>query len=274
MLRHFAKLAFAFACAIVATTNASAAVSTFDDLVLPGTQTHYFPGTSSSGAFPFASGGVSFNHDYTNFGFTGCCSTGWSYSNHTDTTTPGFENQYSAFAGAGQGGSSNYAVAFVGSQPSDPPTQAVFAAPTMLSGGFFTNSTYTALTIRDGDSFAKKFGGASGNDPDFFKLTITGFNGAAATGSVEFFLADYRFAINAQDYIVRDWTFVDLSSLGTVTRLGFGLSSSDNGLFGMNTPAYFSLDNLTTAPVPEPHQYMLLLAGLAMTGWLARKRRG
>lgn len=272
MFRKFARLAFA--CAIVATTSAGAAVSTFDDLVLPGAQTHYFPGTSSSGAFPFASGGVSFNHDYSNFGFPGCCSTGWSYSNHTDTTTPGFENQYSAYAGAGQGGSPNYAVAYVGSQSSDPPTQAVFAAPTMLSGAYFTNTTYTALAIRDGYFNANKFGGASGNDADFFKLSVTGFNGAAATGSVEFFLADYRFANNAQDYIVRDWAFVDLSGLGTVTRLGFGLSSSDNGQFGINTPAYFALDNLTAAPVPEPHPVMLLLAGLAMTGWLARKRHG
>jgi hypothetical protein len=33
----------------------------------------------------------------------------------------------------------------------------------------------------NGDSFAKKFGGASGNDPDFFKLTIIGKNAAEQT---------------------------------------------------------------------------------------------
>ncbi len=265
MLRTLAKLAFA--STIVATTNVGAAVSTFDDLALPGAQTHYFPGTSSSGAFPFTSAGVSFNHDYTNFGFPGCCSTGWSYSNHTDTTTPGFGNQFSAFAGSGQGGSANYAVGFLG------PVEATLSTPAVLAGAYFTNTTYAALSMRDGDSFAKKFGGVSGNDADFFKLTITGFNGAAATGSVEFLLADYRFANNAQDYIVRDWTFVDLSGLGSVTRLGFDLSSSDNGSFGINTPGYFALDNLTTAPVPEPNQAALLLAGLALAGGLARKRR-
>ena len=245
---------------------ALAATSTFDDLVLPGPNTHYFPGGATSGALPFSSGGASFNHDYTNFGFPGCCSTGWSYSNHTDTTTPGFGNQYSAFAGSGQGGTTNYAVGFLG------PLDLVLGAPVTLSGAYFTNTTYTALSMRDGDGFAKKFGGVSGNDPDFFKLTITGFNGATATGGVDFFLADYRFANNAQDYIVKDWTFVDLSSLGAVTRLGFALASTDNGAFGMNTPAYVAVDTLTTAPVPEPGQYAMMLAGLVFLGVLRRKR--
>ncbi len=257
---------FAASVFFVISGAAQAAISTFDDLVLPGPNTHYFPGGATSGALPFSSGGASFNHDYTNFGFPGCCSTGWSYSNHTDTTTAGFGNQFSAFAGSGQGGSANYAIGFLG------PLDVVLGAPVALGGAYFTNTTYTALSMRDGDGFAKKFGGVSGNDPDFLKLTITGFNGAVATGSVDFFLADYRFANNAQDYIVKAWTFVDLSSLGAVTRLGFDLASTDNGPFGMNTPGYLAIDTLTTAPVPEPHQAALLLAGLALLGVMRRKR--
>lgn len=255
-----ASLAFALIGA------AHAATSTFDDLALPAPASHYFPGTTSSGAFPFTSGAASFNHDYTNFGFAGCCSTGWSYSNHTDTSTPGFGNQYSAYAGSGEGGSANYAVGFIG------PLETRFAASAIVSGAYFTNTTYAALSMRDGDGFAKKFGGASGNDADFLKLTITGYNGVSATGSVDFYLADYRFADNAQDYLVQQWTFVSLASLGAVTRLGFELASSDNGPFGMNTPAYFALDTLTTAPVPEPGQQAMLLAGLALLGMAWRKR--
>src|SRR5207249_4062813 len=108
------------------------------------------------------------------------------------------------------------------------------------------NTTYAALSMLNGDSFAKKFGGASGNDPDYFLLTITGLDSQQhSTGSVDFYLADYRFANNAQDYIVSDWTTVDLSSLGLDTQtLSFGLTSSDVGDYGMNTPAYFALDNL------------------------------
>lgn len=246
--------------------GASAALSTFDDLSLPDPESHYIPDTTTSGAFPFVSGAASFNHDYTNFGFPGCCWSGWVYSNHTDTSTAGLGNQYSAYAGSGYGGSANYAVAFVG------PSDITLAAPTRVGGAYFTNTTYAALSMRDGDGFAKKFGGASGNDPDYLKLTISGFDGAQAKGQVDFWLADYRFADSGKDYIVKDWTFVDLSALGQVSRLSFQLSSSDNGPWGMNTPAYFAMDNLTA--VPEPAQSGLLLAGLALIGFCARGRLG
>ncbi|HKK78414.1 MAG TPA: DUF4465 domain-containing protein, partial [Phaeodactylibacter sp.] len=47
--------------------------------------------------------------------------------------------------------------------------------------------------------------------------------------------------------IVEDWTYLELSSLGNADSLLFTLSSTDNGQFGMNTPAYFCIDNITTA---------------------------
>ena len=37
---------------------------------------------------------------------------GWAYSNMTDTTTKGYQNQYSAITGRGVNGSSNYGVAY------------------------------------------------------------------------------------------------------------------------------------------------------------------
>jgi len=127
--------------------------------------------------------------------------------------------------------------------------------------------------MRDGDGFAKKFGGATGSDPDFLRLTITGQDGGGATtGTVDFFLADFRFADAAQDTIVRDWTFVDLSSLGAVASLGFALASTDNGAFGMNTPAYFAMDNLTVAAIPEPSTAWLLAGGIGIVGLALRRR--
>ncbi|MCV6038158.1 DUF4465 domain-containing protein, partial [Escherichia coli] len=60
--------------------------------------------------------------------------------------------------------------------------------------------------------------------------------------------------------------------LGTVSGLQFALSSSDSGAFGMNTPAYFAMDSLAVAAVPEPEQAALLLAGLALVGAVARRR--
>ena len=101
--------------------------------------------------------------------------------------------------------------------------------------------------------------------------TITGFNGSASTGAVDFYLADYRFADNTHDYVVSQWSFVSLSRLGAFTRLDFSLTSSDNGDYGMNTPAYFAMDTL--APVPEPQQALMLLAGLVAIGGAVRRRR-
>ncbi|WP_286747172.1 DUF4465 domain-containing protein, partial [Aquabacterium sp. UBA2148] len=77
--------------------HAALTISTFDDLTLSaGSQ--FLPGATTS----FTSGAATFSHDFTDWG-GGCCWSGWTYSNQTDTTTPGFENQFSAYAGSGAG---------------------------------------------------------------------------------------------------------------------------------------------------------------------------
>jgi len=110
---------------------------------------------------------------------------------------------------------------------------------------YVTNTTYAYLSMRNGDQFAKKFGGTDGNDPDWLKLTITGIDkDNNPTEQVVFFLADFRFSDNSQDYIIDKWKWVDLTSLGTVVGLELSISSSDVGAFGVNTPSYFALDAL------------------------------
>ena len=108
------------------------------------------------------------------------------------------------------------------------------------------NDTYPFLSMLNGDSFAKKFGGETGDDPDFFSITIkASLNGEIKEDSIEFFLADYRFEDNSMDYIINEWTEIDLTSLGTADQLIFSLNSSDIGAFGINTPGYFCMDNIT-----------------------------
>jgi hypothetical protein len=200
--------------------------------------------------------GATFNNTYS----FGCCFDGWAVSNHTDTTTPGFGNQFSAYPGSGAAGSSNYGVAYTDSATITLP----FA--TTVIGGDFTNTTYPTLSMQQGDSFAKKFGGVSGDDPDFFNITIEGWLDNAFVDSVIFDLADYT-GPSLDDYIVTDWTYVDLSGLGTVDQLRFTFASSDVGSFGINTPTYFAMDNL--AYVPEPSTGLMLSLGLF---GLARRR--
>lgn len=166
---------------------------------------------------------------------------GFAYSNQTDQSTAGFTNQYSVYTGAGYQ-SETFALASV---YGDVGLKVLNAEGSVLNGFFVTNSTYAALSMQDGDFFGKKFGGISGDDPDWFMLTIKGYyEGDEVNTDVEVYLADFRFTDNSQDYILDYWRWVDLRVLGTIDSLSFELSSSDVGMFGMNTPAYFAMDDL------------------------------
>lgn len=194
---------------------------------------------------PFFSRGVEFSNHYDeDYGVPYW--DGFSYSNITDTETQGLDGQYNAIAGGGTEGSPNYAVAYYGFWYGRIPT-AVLDDQRMVPGVYITNNNCAYYSMLYGDGFAKQFGGESGDDPDWFLLTITGYDADdLLAGEVEFYLADFRFPDNFQDYIVNDWNWVDLSSLGPVQKLEFTLSSSDTGPYGMNTPAYFALDSLGT----------------------------
>lgn len=228
----------------------------------PDTNTDgWFSESGSTGDIHF---GNSFNSAFGGFW------NGFSYSNVVDTTTPGFINQYAAFPGSGSGGSANYAVGFSGSHSfiNLNPNQQVQSLD-------LTNTTYAALSILNGDQFAKQFGGESGNDPDFFSVVFTGYTLADglgdATGTAEFFLADYRFDDNSLDFVVDTWETISLASLGTVRSIGITYRSSDVGQFGINTPTYVALDNLLIASVPEPNS--ILITSAMLIACLVRQRR-
>lgn len=248
---------------------AGAGIANFEDLSLAPES--YWNGSDGSGGFQ--SGPAWFSNNYTDWGGGAYSWDGWAYSNVTDTTTAGYTNQYSAITGGGFN-SDNYGVSYVtldfmGGTYEPIPTSLTFtdtADGFPVSGAYFTNTTYAYLAMRDGYAPAKQFGGLSGDDPDWFLLTITGKDALGAeTGAVEFYLADYRFEDNNEDYIINTWEYVDLSSLGVVKSLEFSLSSSDAGDFGMNNPTYFAMDGLNY--VPEPATIVLLALG----GLLASK---
>jgi hypothetical protein len=245
------------------------------DPFAPGGTRPFENGANLTPPGSFTTSGVTFNNDYA-ASFDG--SSGWSYSRVTDVTTAGFLNQYAAYhlPGGGSGdGSANYGIAF-----SFSPGDATIDLPAGLrpESVRLTNTTYAALAIRDGDPFG--FAGPFGAG-DFFLLTISGTNAAGgATGSVDFFLADFR---AGRSTIVSEWTTVDLSGLGADTaRLSLGFTSSDVGPFGINTPTYVAADNLVLVPiggagggpaaVPEPASLGLAAAAALAGGWWRRRR--
>jgi len=217
---------------------------TLEDLDLPAES--YFNGSDGSGGF--TSDGVHFNNNY-NAEYDSW--DGFSYSNLTDTTIEGIEAQYNAIAGSGQGGSVNYAVCYTGW--TTPPAMTL-EEPGFVEGLYVTSSNYAYYSILNGDAYAKKFGGESGNDPDWFMLTITGRDvDGNEVGTVDFYLADYRFDDNGEDYIVDTWQYVDLTSLGEIMSLEFALSSSDVSGWGMNTPGSFAIDTIMYTSLTGPY---------------------
>lgn len=158
--------------------------------------------------------------------------TSFTVTNETANTSTGYTEAYrSAKGGAYEG--ENFAV---WNMYNDTITFDAQVVP-----GFFINNTaYAVTSMVNGDSFAKAFG-----KDDWFKLTCIGVKGGAEVATKDFYLAQNG------EYVV-GWTYVDLSELGEIDGLTFEMSSSDTGTYGMNTPAYFCMDDFG-AVKPEPY---------------------
>lgn len=261
-MQRFVLPAAAVAAALL-TIPATATVVSFEDLGLGAN-------TNRENLTPgFTSGGATFANTWTDWGtYTGW--NGFAQSTRTDATTPGWTNQFSSFSGNGAGGSATYAVGYDdGWSPAVDMTIA-FPSDVTVNGLYVNNTTYTALAIRDGDA---GFGLLPFGEGDWYKLVLQGFDASnGSLGTIDFYLADYRSLIPAERYIISAWTYIDLSSLGsTVRRLEMTLDSSDVGLWGINTPTYVAVDNVTHT-VPEPGAAGLLLAGLGGL-WAFLRRR-
>lgn len=254
---------------IMATASAALAhadvvtTTTFESVAIPaaGYINNAPPGFTIDGNF--------FNNSYD---ATWQTWSGWAISNQTAPTAaeigahPDYFFQYGAAPGAGADGSSNYAVAFGGSYIN------VAAGQSVLSMDV-TNTTYNYLSMSKGDQFAKKFGAG-----DLFTLHIVGHDGlngmGGTTGQVDFDLANFQ---GSNHYIVNTWQSVNLTGLGSARSLTFSFTSTDNGEWGMNTPAYFVMDDFRTfAPstaVPEPASLATAVVGFAAVVLLARRGR-
>ena len=109
-----------------------------------------------------------------------------------------------------------------GFNPTDP-SQLAYLPHFELPAGYgiqsidVTNTTYAALSMLDGDSFA----GAPFGPGDFFTLSVYGTNAAGVplANSVSFNLA-------TGSNVLQTWATVNLSSLTGATTLYFNLSSS------------------------------------------------
>ena len=202
----------------------------------------HLEGGFKSGVFQFVN-----NSSWLDYGEWGKFFTmdGFCYSKRQATTfdsmtydTDQFNNQ----TGAGAEGSEGFAVSYgYGSTI----TADYTFKPTSC---YITNNAYVLNSIMNGDAYARRF-----NYDDVFKLIITGYRDNFKTSSVEVELA-------SKGSIIFQWVPVDLSLLGEVDSVVFSLESTDTGDYGMNTPAYFCLDNFTATLTDTPNAIQSIIA--------------
>lgn len=107
-----------------------------------------------------------------------------------------------------------------------------------VQGMYVTNNATTYNECVNGGGVAR----ALNQDGDYLKLIATGYDAnGEVTGTAEFVLASCE---NGVQNVVDQWTWWDLSSLGTVESIDFTMESTDVGTYGINTSTYFCMDKL------------------------------
>ena len=115
-----------------------------------------------------------------------------------------------------------------------------------------TNSTYAYNSMKFGDTIAKKFNAA---DKDSLILVISTFMKGQKMESKKVGLADFRFLDTAKNFILGTWQKVNFTQ--TNDSVTFEMVSSDNDSLGMNTPAFFAMDNLEVLYAAEVKQTLV-----------------
>lgn len=174
-------------------------------------------------------------------------------SSDTGFHTPMYEHQFTVISGGGPAGEGTpYLVANWNSSETAQTTfkeRSCSISYPNNDGSFhvFTpvsidvnNTCYAYYSMTQGDDFAKKF-----EEGDYFVLEAHGLLDPQGLNerTVEINLAKCDANIPADQWIINNWTTIDLSSLGDVYGIYFTMRSSDSGTWGMNTPAYFALSN-------------------------------
>jgi hypothetical protein len=191
----------------------------------------YWNGSDNSGGF--TSGNGFFPNTFTDWGEGMTSWTGFACSSQKDRFTPGYENQYSSYAGAGANNSEKFGLVYLGDT-------LVFTISEKIESIQVTNTTYAALSMAEGDAVARKF-----QQGDYFHLIIKGIDeNDNITGIATIALADFTDENENNHYITNHWTLIDLDFMGVVKKLVFSFESSDTSEWGINTPTYACIDNI------------------------------
>lgn len=202
-------------------------VATFEEAAIsPAAPESYLAFTTDTTAL-LASGNYELSQTVA---YGGTYVTGAVVTNITDTTFKDYKDAYKSIAGGAKGGK-NYVVWY---EDGFSGNAIKLKEAATVAGMYVCNNVYAYNSITKGDAIA----GDPFGDDDWFMLSIGGMlDGKMVNTQVEFYLAKGK-------NVVTDWTYVDLSQLGKVDAIFFTLSGSKTGDWGLNTPAYFCIDNL------------------------------
>ena len=172
---------------------------------------------------------------------------GFAYTNGTDAETNSYTN-LSSCVGHGAGNSANYVTAYIGSDwmGDFSPIPVAMKINTENAGNFVNRGAYFCMPV-----LLKKYVDNNyATHNYYFKLKASAYANGTLVGEREIMMADFT---EGHSYKMDDWTFVDLSWINGADSLNFiALSNDDAGGYGINTPAYFCMDNFGARnPYPE-----------------------
>ncbi|MCC7297356.1 MAG: DUF4465 domain-containing protein [Bacteroidia bacterium] len=223
--------------AIVGTTNAQ--VETFENVTLDSGKV--LNGFNGEKEFNFSfSGGNLIMPTFWDTSFGGFWSSGWAISRKYDSATMSTDfarHLYCVKAYKGYNNSNTFAIGQNGSY-----LYRSRISKEGISKLKITNTTAAYNSMKLGDAFAKKFGGRTGNDSDYLYCKMMQYNKGVFVDSQIVYLADFRSSNNANDYILNSWKVVDF--VQETDSIIFKLYSSDTSEWGINTPAFFAIDDI------------------------------
>lgn len=210
--------------------HGDAVTATFDDWYLP----------EESWVEPVGDDDVLYSGSYGFHGFGGSYGTttywdGFAFANQSANTFMGVSDQFHTAMGGGRN-SAGYCIAYPYGVFNIDVTNSVDGDS--IKGMYISNNAYALNSILHGDGFSQPFKQGS-----WFMVTATGVAADGTSKTVDFYLADYRSDNAANHYALDTWQWMDLSSLGRVKSINFTMSGSDTGQWGLNTPAYFAMED-------------------------------
>lgn len=164
-----------------------------------------------------------------------------------------YENQLSVYNtlstdgtnhGAGCDGSNTFAIVY-GNSESAASFNLSAGAEYIIENIQICPTAYVYGVITEGNPFGNNPGQHLRDIGGWFKVTATGYDADGnEIGTVEKYLCDYRSSSSIVE-LSTIWQSWSLSELGKINRVMIDFDGSDMGDYGLNTPSYLAIDNIT-----------------------------